>query len=82
MSLGDTRRLIERSEGTLTLLVLRDNRQFLVSIPEVRDSDSDSSQMDGKGRCQAMGNSLAVHSQGIRGLAVLFVASEVGGKVP
>uniref|UniRef100_A0A7M4FZ99 Tight junction protein 3 n=1 Tax=Crocodylus porosus TaxID=8502 RepID=A0A7M4FZ99_CROPO len=46
MSLADTRRLIERSEGTLTLLVLRDNRQFLVSIPEVRDSDSDSSQMD------------------------------------
>uniref|UniRef100_A0A7M4F1Y1 Tight junction protein 3 n=1 Tax=Crocodylus porosus TaxID=8502 RepID=A0A7M4F1Y1_CROPO len=58
MSLADTRRLIERSEGTLTLLVLRDNRQFLVSIPEVRDSDSDSSQMDGKGGCRAMGNSL------------------------
>ncbi|KAM9112348.1 tight junction protein ZO-3 [Pangshura tecta] len=46
MSLADTRRLIERSEGTLRLLVFRDNRQFLVNIPEVRDSDSDSSRLD------------------------------------
>uniref|UniRef100_A0A7M4F3Z2 Tight junction protein 3 n=1 Tax=Crocodylus porosus TaxID=8502 RepID=A0A7M4F3Z2_CROPO len=77
MSLADTRRLIERSEGTLTLLVLRDNRQFLVSIPEVRDSDSDSSQMDGKGGCRAMGNSLGVHSQGIRGLPPRLVLGDL-----
>ncbi|KAG8454474.1 hypothetical protein GDO86_000916 [Hymenochirus boettgeri] len=41
MSLADTRRLIEKSRGKLTLMVLRDNRQFLVNIPEVRDSDSE-----------------------------------------
>ncbi|KAM4708646.1 tight junction protein ZO-3 isoform 2-T3 [Discoglossus pictus] len=41
MSLADTRRLIERSKGKLTLTVLRDNRQFLVNIPEVRDSESE-----------------------------------------
>ncbi|XP_077109765.1 tight junction protein ZO-3 isoform X2 [Ranitomeya variabilis] len=41
MSLIDTRRLIEKSKGKLTLTVLRDNRQFLVNIPEVRDSESD-----------------------------------------
>ncbi|XP_069818680.1 tight junction protein ZO-3 isoform X2 [Dendropsophus ebraccatus] len=41
MSLADTRRLIEKSKGKLTLTVLRDNRQFLVNIPEVMDSESD-----------------------------------------
>ncbi|XP_040178219.1 tight junction protein ZO-3 isoform X2 [Rana temporaria] len=41
MSLADTRRLIEKSKGKLTLTVLRDNRQFLVNIPEVNDSDSE-----------------------------------------
>ncbi|KAE8631371.1 hypothetical protein XENTR_v10001169 [Xenopus tropicalis] len=41
MSLADTRRLIEKSRGKLTLTVLRDNRQFLVNIPEVRDSESE-----------------------------------------
>ncbi|XP_056429522.1 tight junction protein ZO-3 isoform X3 [Hyla sarda] len=41
MSLADTRRLIERSKGKLTLTVLRDNRQYLVNIPEVMDSESD-----------------------------------------
>ncbi|KAM6217788.1 tight junction protein ZO-3 isoform 2-T2 [Rhynchocyon petersi] len=41
LSLSDTRRLIEKSEGKLTLLVLRDHRQFLVNIPPaVSDSDS------------------------------------------
>ncbi|XP_037360964.2 tight junction protein ZO-3 [Talpa occidentalis] len=41
MSLSDTRRLIEKSEGKLTLLVLRDREQFLVNIPPaVSDSDS------------------------------------------
>ncbi|XP_054835916.1 tight junction protein ZO-3 isoform X2 [Eublepharis macularius] len=46
MSLAETRQLIEKSEGRLTLLVLRDNSQFLVNIPQVRDSDSESSQLD------------------------------------
>ncbi|NXL65669.1 ZO3 protein, partial [Chordeiles acutipennis] len=46
MSLADTQQLIERTEGTLTLLILRDHRQFLVSIPDIEDSQSDSSRMD------------------------------------
>lgn len=46
MSLIETRHLIEQSEGRLTLLVLRDNSQFLVNIPQVRDSDSSSSHLD------------------------------------
>ncbi|NWU73133.1 ZO3 protein, partial [Pterocles burchelli] len=46
MSLADTQQLIERTEGTLTLLVLRDQRQFLVNILDAGDSQSDSSQMD------------------------------------
>ncbi|KFV78725.1 Tight junction protein ZO-3, partial [Struthio camelus australis] len=46
MSLADTQRLIEQTEGTLTLLVLRDHWQFLVNIPDMADSHSDSSQMD------------------------------------
>lgn len=42
LSLSDTRRLVERSDGKLTLLVLRDRRRFLVDIPPaVSDSDSD-----------------------------------------
>ncbi|XP_039103422.1 tight junction protein ZO-3 isoform X2 [Hyaena hyaena] len=45
LSLSDTRRLIEKSEGTLTLLVLRDREQFLVNIPPAV-SDSDSSLLD------------------------------------
>lgn len=45
MSLAETQQLIERTEGILTLLILRDHRQFLVNIPEV-DSQSDSSRMD------------------------------------
>ncbi|XP_076977271.1 tight junction protein ZO-3 isoform X2 [Tamandua tetradactyla] len=41
LSLSDTRRLIEKSQGRLTLLVLRDRGQFLVNIPPaVSDSDS------------------------------------------
>lgn len=41
LSLSDTRRLIEKSEGKLSLLVLRDRGQFLVNIPPaVSDSDS------------------------------------------
>ncbi|XP_010183479.1 PREDICTED: LOW QUALITY PROTEIN: tight junction protein ZO-3 [Mesitornis unicolor] len=46
MSLADTQQLIERTEGILTLLVLRDHRQFLVNIPDTGDSQSDSSRMD------------------------------------
>ncbi|NWI18630.1 ZO3 protein, partial [Crypturellus soui] len=46
MSLADTQKLIERTEGILTLLVLRDHRQFLVNIPDVADSHSGSSHMD------------------------------------
>ncbi|NXP93844.1 ZO3 protein, partial [Passerina amoena] len=45
MSLAETQQLIEQTEGILTLLILRDHRQFLVNIPEV-DSQSDSSRMD------------------------------------
>ncbi|KAM6332031.1 tight junction protein ZO-3 isoform 2-T2 [Alca torda] len=46
MSLAETQQLIERTEGTLTLLVLRDHRQFLVNIADIEDSQSDSSRMD------------------------------------
>uniref|UniRef100_A0A670K470 Tight junction protein 3 n=1 Tax=Podarcis muralis TaxID=64176 RepID=A0A670K470_PODMU len=46
LSLEETRRLIELSEGRLTLVVLRDNSQFLVNIPQVRDSESESSHLD------------------------------------
>ncbi|NXA05949.1 ZO3 protein, partial [Sapayoa aenigma] len=45
MSLAETQQLIERTEGVLTLLILRDHRQFLVNIPDI-DSQSDSSRMD------------------------------------
>lgn len=47
LSLSDTRRLIEKSEGELTLVVLRDSRQFLVNIPPAV-SDTDSSLMEGE----------------------------------
>ncbi|NXE14677.1 ZO3 protein, partial [Lophotis ruficrista] len=46
LSLADTQQLIEQMEGTLTLLILRDHRQFLVNIPDAEDSQSDSSRMD------------------------------------
>ncbi|NXW46788.1 ZO3 protein, partial [Nyctiprogne leucopyga] len=46
MSLADTQQLIEQTKGTLTLLILRDHRQFLVSIRDIEDSQSDSSRMD------------------------------------
>ena len=48
LSLSDTRQLIEKSEGKLTLLVLRDRGQFLVNIPPAV-SDSDSSLLEGEG---------------------------------
>ncbi|XP_071584224.1 tight junction protein ZO-3 isoform X2 [Heliangelus exortis] len=46
MSLADTQQLIEQTEGTLTLLILRDHRQFLINIADVEDIESDSSRMD------------------------------------
>ncbi|XP_054031146.1 tight junction protein ZO-3 [Dryobates pubescens] len=46
MSLADTQQLIEKTEGVLTLLILRDHRQFLVNIPDTEDSQSNSSQME------------------------------------
>ncbi|XP_040548432.2 tight junction protein ZO-3 isoform X2 [Gallus gallus] len=46
MSLADTQRLIEQTEGILTLLVLRDHRQFLINIPNMEDYQSDSSRME------------------------------------
>lgn len=49
MSLADTQRLIEQTEGILTLLVLRDHRQFLINIPNMEDYQSDSSRMEGEG---------------------------------
>ncbi|XP_031790588.1 tight junction protein ZO-3-like [Piliocolobus tephrosceles] len=45
LSLSDTRRLIEKSEGKLSLLVLRDRGQFLVNIPPAV-SDGDSSPLE------------------------------------
>lgn len=48
LSLDDTRKLIEQSEGRLTLLVLRDNSQFLINVPQVQDSNSESSYLEGE----------------------------------
>ncbi|KAJ3599226.1 hypothetical protein NHX12_033189, partial [Muraenolepis orangiensis] len=38
LSLLETKHLVEKSRGKLTMTVLRDSRKFLVSIPEVEDS--------------------------------------------
>ncbi|TNN66794.1 Tight junction protein ZO-3 [Liparis tanakae] len=38
LSLLETKHLVEKSRGKLTMTVLRDERKFLVSIPEVVDS--------------------------------------------
>lgn len=38
LSLLETKHLVEKSRGRLTMTVLRDDRKFLVSIPEVEDS--------------------------------------------
>ncbi|XP_039622645.1 tight junction protein ZO-3 isoform X1 [Polypterus senegalus] len=46
MSLADTKRLVERSEGKLTMTVVRDGEQFLVNIPEVEDSEGESSDLE------------------------------------
>lgn len=43
LSLLETKHLVEKSRGNLTMLVLRDDRKFLVSIPEVEDSPQNSS---------------------------------------
>ncbi|CAJ0945312.1 unnamed protein product [Ranitomeya imitator] len=41
MSLGDARKLIERSRGKLQLVVQRDASQTLINVPSLHDSDSD-----------------------------------------
>uniref|UniRef100_A0A8C1BU64 Tight junction protein 3 n=2 Tax=Cyprinus carpio TaxID=7962 RepID=A0A8C1BU64_CYPCA len=60
LSLLETKHLVEKSRGKLTMLVLRDDRKFLVSIPEVEDSPQNSaderrqdssSEMEGERRC-------------------------------
>uniref|UniRef100_UPI003AAF2B4C tight junction protein ZO-3 n=1 Tax=Centroberyx gerrardi TaxID=166262 RepID=UPI003AAF2B4C len=38
LSLLETKHLVEKSRGKLTMMILRDDRKFLVSIPEVEDS--------------------------------------------
>ncbi|KAG7488062.1 hypothetical protein MATL_G00029290 [Megalops atlanticus] len=38
LSLLETKHLVEKSRGKLTMMVLRDDRKFLVSIPEMEDS--------------------------------------------
>lgn len=38
LSLLETKHLVEKSRGKLTMTILRDDRKFLVSIPEVEDS--------------------------------------------
>ncbi|XP_042338318.1 tight junction protein ZO-3 [Plectropomus leopardus] len=38
LSLLETKHLVEKSRGKLTMTVLRDDRKFLVTIPEVEDS--------------------------------------------
>lgn len=42
LSLLETKHLVEKSRGKLTMMVLRDDRRFLVSIPEVVDSNPNS----------------------------------------
>ncbi|CAF90778.1 unnamed protein product [Tetraodon nigroviridis] len=42
LSLLETKHLVEKSRGKLTMTVLRDDRKFLVSIPEVVDSTPNS----------------------------------------
>lgn len=58
LSLLETKHLVEKSRGKLTMTVLRDDRKFLVSIPEVEDSAPNSeddhrrdssSELEGKG---------------------------------
>lgn len=44
LSLLETKHLVEKSRGKLSMVVLRDNRKFLVSIPEVEDSPQNSAE--------------------------------------
>uniref|UniRef100_H3D6N2 Tight junction protein 3 n=1 Tax=Tetraodon nigroviridis TaxID=99883 RepID=H3D6N2_TETNG len=60
LSLLETKHLVEKSRGKLTMTVLRDDRKFLVSIPEVVDSTPNSeedrqqdSSSELEGRCQS-----------------------------
>uniref|UniRef100_A0AAY4ECY0 Tight junction protein 3 n=1 Tax=Denticeps clupeoides TaxID=299321 RepID=A0AAY4ECY0_9TELE len=58
LSLLETKHLVEKSKGKLTMVVLRDDRKFLVTIPEVADSpqnsedegrEDSSSELEGQG---------------------------------
>ncbi|KAM8875806.1 tight junction protein ZO-3 isoform 2-T2 [Spinachia spinachia] len=49
LSLLETKHLVEKSRGKLTMTVLRDDRKFLVSIPEVEDSGPDSEDGERRG---------------------------------
>lgn len=49
LSLLETKHLVEKSRGKLTMTVLRDERKFLVSIPEVVDSTPNSADERYKG---------------------------------
>ncbi|XP_076880335.1 tight junction protein ZO-3 [Brachyhypopomus gauderio] len=42
LSLLETKHLVEKSRGKLTMVVLRDSRKFLVNIPDVEDSPQNS----------------------------------------
>lgn len=75
LSLLETKHLVEKSRGKLTMTVLRDDRKFLVSIPEVEDSAPNSeddhrkhssSELEGegwrwRGREKAIKNRVASH---------------------
>ncbi|XP_037326385.2 tight junction protein ZO-3 isoform X2 [Pungitius pungitius] len=50
LSLLETKHLVEKSRGKLTMTVLRDDRRFLVSIPEVEDSGPESEDDDDRRR--------------------------------
>ncbi|XP_060797348.1 tight junction protein ZO-3 isoform X2 [Neoarius graeffei] len=49
LSLLETKHLVEKSRGKLSMVVLRDSRKFLVSIPEVQDSPPNSAEERGGG---------------------------------
>lgn len=61
LSLLETKHLVEKSRGKLTMVVLRDNRKFLVSIPEVEDSPQNSAEDRGGSSSELEGESPKVH---------------------
>lgn len=50
MSLGDAKKLIERSKGKLKMVVQRDERATLLNVPDLEDSipSANASERDGK----------------------------------